>query len=191
MALSLALRPPSSSRVGRKLIPLPSRGLAGLSPAPRPRLPTAGPAAGADRSAGAAEPLMQLISERHGGCFSCFSHWRSYSLQPNIPAQGSTKLIKIALSQSSGYGRGSGSDPFLPEHSAQAVRSTPGEGTVTLGRLLPAISLLPKHRVAVPAPVLLLREGQQREAALVRREAPVITEKDGSLGVQQITPGQE
>lgn len=75
-----------------------------------------------------------------------------------------------------------GSDPFLPENSAQAFCSTLGEGTMVLGTI--ASCHLPLHQRS--------HSGRDREReALVRRKVPIITEKNESLVVKHITPGQE
>lgn len=110
---------------------------------------------------------MQLISERAMEVkffYFIFSHWRSYSLQPNSSAQGSTKLIKIAFSQSSRYGsRGWGFRPFPSRESNTGHVFHLGEGTMTLGTI--ASWHLPLHQCSHSG------RDSEGEAALVRRKA--------------------
>lgn len=180
-----ALRPPPSSWFGRKRIPLPSRGLAGLGPAPRPQLPDSwSPSWSRQKCRRSRTTHAADFRERHGGyIFLFFSHWRSDSLQPNSSAPGSTKLIKIAFSQSSRYGRrGWGFGPFPSSESSTGHVFHLGEGTVALGTITSCH--LPLRQCS--------HSGRDSEGeAACQWGGPIITERNGSLDVKQVTPGQE
>lgn len=127
-----ALKPPQTVVLEENAF-LSHPGAACLSPAPQPQHPDSwSPSWSTQRCQSSRTTLAIDFRERLRGyvSFFFFFPWRSCSLQPNISAQGSTKLIKIDFSQGSRNGkRGKGSNHLHPKNSAQAMCSPLGEGT--------------------------------------------------------------